>query len=251
MKVETRLRDGVMDYFGYVSPSELLREADRSNILQSDAEGVGFLRMKDTLGATWMLVQVLMEFRKPARAGQSVTMETTNHEDFGVAILRRTSLQSHGKELLRVSTKILPVYLKERKVVPPEKLTSLWTLPAGAQGEDLERIVLPENLTLFEEVPVRYRDCDMNGHMTAYRYLDLVCEAIGYWGEHLHLLRRMQIDYRKECLPGDSLRILHGTENGRHYVGGFKPDGTCSFAAWAEFAEEEYPSIRTPNPENN
>ena len=64
MKVETQLRDGVMDYFGYVSPSELLREADRSNILQSDAEGVGFLRMKDTLGATWMLVQVLMEFRK-------------------------------------------------------------------------------------------------------------------------------------------------------------------------------------------
>ena len=80
--------------------------------------------------------------------------------------------------------------------------------------------------------------------MTAFRYLDLVMETAGYWSGELHLPKRVQIDYMKECLPGEVLCLKHGMKDDVHYCSGVKADGSVSFHATVRFSEETYPDAK-------
>ena len=90
---------------------------------------------------------------------------------------------------------------------------------------------------------MKHCDCDTNGHLTAFRYVDLICELSGYWGPELHQIRRLQVDFRKECLPGETIDLYHGVRDGIHYVAGYHADGRPSFHASLELAEETCPRV--------
>lgn len=239
MKETLKIRSDMMDYFGYASPAQLLRETCNSVAKEGELEGVDFRRLMPAIGATRMMGQVVLEFFAPAMMGMEVEVQTLPHEEFGVASVYRSSISHNGVELMRASTKILTVYFQERKVVPAEALAPFWKIPASPCGEPIEFIQLPKDLELAETYVVRYRDCDANRHMTAFRYVELVCELVGYWGEHMHQIRRMQVDYRSECLPGDTLQLYHGVRDGVHYVTGIHRNGRQSFAASVELEPEE------------
>lgn len=239
MKETLKIRGDMMDYFGYASPAQLLRETCNSVAKEGELEGVDFRRLMPAIGATRMMGQVVLEFFAPAMMGMEVEVQTLPHEEFGVASVYRSSICHKGVELMRASTKILTVYFQARKVVPVEELAPFWEIPAAPCGEPIDFIRVPEGLEPAETYAVRYRDCDANGHMTAFRYVDLVCELVGYWGEHMHQIRRMQIDYRSECLPGETLQLYHGVREGVHYVTGVHENGRQSFAASVELDPRE------------
>ena len=79
--------------------------------------------------------------------------------------------------------------------------------------------------------------------MTAFRYLDLVMETVGYWDEAARLPERIQIDYLRECLPGEELLLQYGEKDGIRYCRGLKEDGTAAFHAAVRFAAELYPIV--------
>ena len=235
------------DYFGYVNPTYLMREIDEGVAMSNFEDGVGFAHLYPTIGVTWMLGQCVLEYLHPVFTVTEVEISAGGHEQHGPAVVRRCSMSSEGREVMRFSAKLLPVYFDARKIAPPEALAPFWKTEHDEIGELIPFIKSPEQMETVEEYTVRYRDCDTNKHMSAFRYLDLILESIGYWsGEH-HLARRLQIDYRKECVVGDVLEIQHCIQNGTHYVRGVKADGTVSFYAKVELSDAAIPAAETYN----
>jgi acyl-ACP thioesterase len=148
---------------------------------------------------------------------------------------------------MRFAAKLLPVDFKARKAVPASALAPFWKTPHSPCGEPISFLKMPEGMVTKEVYPVSYRDCDSNKHMTAFRYLDLVMETIGYWGEEVHMPERIQIDYLRECLPGEMLQLQYGEQDGVRYCRGMKDDGTVSFHAAVRLSEEIYPAAGVTN----
>lgn len=235
------------DYFGYVNPTYLMREIDEGVALSNFEDGVGFAHLYPTIGVTWMLGQCVLEYLHPVFTVTEVEISAGGHEQHGPAVVRRCSMSSEGREVMRFSAKLLPVYFDARKIAPPEAIAPFWKTEHDEIGELIPFIKAPEQMETVEEYTVRYRDCDTNKHMSAFRYLDLILESIGYWsGEH-HLARKLQIDYRKECVVGDVLAIQHCIQNGTHYVRGVKADGTVSFHAKVELSDSVIPAAEIYN----
>lgn len=232
-----------MDYFGYVGPAATMREVCECITIDTDHDGVGFRRMITELGATWMMGQVVLEAFHPIRSAMEVVIETLPYEKMGVAVMRRAEIRHEGELMFRQTNKTLPVSFARRKVLDPQTYAYMWETPAGEPGEDFGWVDLPEDLELVERYPVKHCDCDTNGHLTAFRYVDLICELSGYWGPELHQIRRLQVDFRKECLPGETIDLYHGVRDGIHYVAGYHADGRPSFHASLELAEETCPRV--------
>lgn len=232
------------DYFGYVNPTYMMREIDEGVAISNYEDGVGFSHLFSSIGVTWMMGQCVLEYLQPVLSVEDVEIQTGGHEQHGLAVVRSCTMMYRGTEAMRFRAKLLPVYYDSRKVAPPQALAPFWKTPAEPTGELIPFIVVPDCMETVEEYVVRYRDCDTNQHMTAFRYLDLILESVGYWsGEH-HLARRIQIDYRRECVVGDVLTLQHCEREGVHYVCGVKQDSTVSFRATVEFSEESVPAAR-------
>lgn len=233
------------DYFGYVNPTYMMREIDEGVARSNYEDGVGFAHLYPTIGVTWMLGQCVLEYLHPVTTVGEVEITTGGYEQHGPAVVRRCSMKFQGREVMRFSAKLLPVYFDARKIAPPEVLAPFWKTTAEPIGERIPFIVTPEQMETVERYVVRYRDCDTNKHMSAFRYLDLILETIGYWsGEH-HLARRLQIDYRKECVVGDVLDLQRCFHNGVYYVRGVKSDGTVSFYASVLLSDETVPAAES------
>lgn len=237
MKLKAAFQACSSDYFGYVNPSIMMRTINEGVAIGNHADGVGFDQIYPSIGATWMLGQCVMEFLKPVYPATEVEIETGGHEQFGAATVRRSTMYSNGEAVMRFATKTLPVYYQQRKVVPPEAMAPFWKTEPLPCGAPISFIQLPEQMKLAETYQVAYRDCDLNKHMTAFRYLDLILENIGYWDHEMHLAERIQIDYKKEVLAGETLKILVGQSDGIWYCSGEKADGQVSFNATVKMSD--------------
>lgn len=235
------------DYFGYVSPTYLMREIDEGVAKSNYEDGVGFAHLFPTIGVTWMMGQCVLEYLAPVSTADEVEIEASGHEQHGPAVVRRCTMYYQGKEAMRFTAKLLPVYYHARKAAPPQVLEPFWKTPAIPTGELVPFVSVPQNMEQVEEYVVRYRDCDTNKHLTAFRYLDLILEAVGYWEGEMHLVRRLQIDYRRESVVGETLSICHAERDGVHYVSGVKSDGTVSFNASVLFDENITPPAKAYN----
>lgn len=244
MKLTHTFSASAVDYFGYVSPNYMMREINEGVAAANFNDGVGFSHLFPTIGVTWMLGQCVLEYEKFVPCAEEVTIECGGHEQFGVTTVRRCVMVHNGEVAMRFSAKLLPVYFEARKVVPPHVLAPFWKTEPSPCGEPIVFINPPEQMETIEEYHVHYRDCDSNKHMTAFRYLDLIMETAGHWNGELHLPERVQIDYMKECLPGDVLYLKHGMKDDIHYCSGVKSNGSVSFNATVRFSKETYPDAK-------
>lgn len=244
MKYQAQFQMSTTDMFGLVSPWMLLQEVNDCTGREFERDGVGIVRMIEELGATWMMGQLVMENFSPLHPGMKVEIEMPPRELHGVGVIRRAHLRDGELECARVTIKMLPVYFASRKVVPPEELNGLWRTPDRSAGEKVGWVHLPVNMELAERILVQRHMCDVNGHMTAFQYLNYICETAGYWGEELHLIRRLQTDFKAEFLPGEVLELYRGEENGIIFLSGMHEDGRVGFRASVEFDPKCTPTAR-------
>lgn len=226
------------DYHGFVSPNYMMREIDEGAAAANYEDGVGFAHIYPTIGVTWMLGQCVLEFKELLAPANEVEIEAMQREQHGIATVRRCVMRREGREIMRFAAKLLPVNFAARKSVPASTLDPFWRSAPAPCGERILFLKMPENMEERERYTVKYRDCDTNKHLTAFRYLDLVMETVGYWDGPARLPERVQIDYLRECLPGDVLLLQYREQDGIHYCRGVKEDGTFSFHASVKFSEE-------------
>lgn len=83
-------------------------------------------------------------------------------------------------------------------------------------------------------VTPHYCEEDMNGHVNNTRYADFALNALSPGEEER--IAALQVDFRKEVMPGETLSLFTRREEGRALVRGEGPEGECRFACdvtWA------------------
>jgi acyl-ACP thioesterase len=157
----------------------------------------------------------------------------------GVFMARVFAVQN-GEILAMMNQVSMIVSMDSRKVMPTQEV-------CDSMGVDImkttiaapRRLKLPEDMELVREHVVRYADCDINKHMNTGKYIDQICETLGYWEGRHKVMNRLRIEFNRECVPGDTLglyvkRSVHGW-----YVKGVKNGTEDAFKAYVEMREAE------------
>ena len=94
----------------------------------------------------------------------------------------------------------------------------------------LHRNRMPEQMTPVEQRPLRYSDCDVNGHVNNVRYADYACDAMHMETEgEGKFVSSFHISYLKECLPGETISLSVGRQEDAWCVRGSGGEGADRF----------------------
>ncbi|MBQ2955942.1 MAG: hypothetical protein IJE08_05720 [Clostridia bacterium] len=145
-----------------------------------------------------------------------------------------------GEILAMMNQVSMIVSMETRRVLPTDYVCE-------AMGTDVmkstmtapRRLVLPDDMELAREIKVQYSQCDINRHMNAGKYIDEICETLGYWEGNHKIMNRLRTEFVGECVPGDTLSIyIKKTKNG-WYVKGIRNHEQLSFRAYVEMKDVE------------
>ncbi len=106
-------------------------------------------------------------------------------------------------------------------------------------GEESQPIKVEpsSSASLFEERVVRYSDIDLNGHLNNTKYIEYICDTHNYEFYKTHRISHVEINYEREVLDGDLVRI-YKDENNPEYIRG-EANGVTSFETLLTFTNRE------------
>jgi medium-chain acyl-[acyl-carrier-protein] hydrolase len=198
------------DLNGQMRPGALLNVCIQAAIDSADQLGFGFKNLAPQ-GLFWVLSRFSIEIERPVQWQEKIIIETW----------------PKGMDRLFYLRDFL---LKDQKNKPVANATSAWLAvqasskrPALIQTEDESTIFALKDQHALPYSPIvidtfigwesdrrspRYFDFDLNGHVTATRYLDWMMDTfpIDFFKENF--LQSIHINFLKETLPGQELIIF-------------------------------------------
>lgn len=232
-----------MDYYGHYPPSAMFRLINGGYFSLMGKHGMRYLDIKSAIHATHMVGMSDLHILKPVQVLndiQPVELYALPLTRTKGVFMARVFVVLNGQVLAILNQVSMIVSLDTRRVLPTayvmeamDKEIPMSTITAP------KRLQLPDDMELVREVEVRYSECDLNRHMNAGRYIDHICETLGYWAGSQKIMNRLRIQFDRECIPGDTLGIyVKKTEKG-WYVKGMKNKEVLSFRAYVEMKEVE------------
>lgn len=232
-----------MDYQGHYPPSAMHRMSNGGYFGALRAVGLPYPKIRAKMNATHMVGMADLHIFKPIQ----VINECEVVELYSMPVMRtkgvfmaRVFVVLRGEVLAMLNQVSMIVSLDSRRVLPTEYVceqmeTDIMRTNMAAP----RRLQLPEDMELVREVEVRYSECDLNRHMGSGRYIDHICETLGYWEGPLKIMNRLRIEFDGECMPGDTLGIYVKPTAKGWYVKGMKNGEKLSFKAYVEMKEAE------------
>jgi len=228
------LYDFQPDRFRRIPPSLLERLAIGGAAREVVKEGADNGRIAAVLDATWMMARMLLELERPVEGGDVLELDVTHSVCQRGCFYRQVRFFRAGEAIARCLLGFMPVHRESRRILRPEEVLKLRPadfVPQPVEVPTFSRLHIREELEDLCQLTVRGWDCDFNGHMTAARYLDFVCEAAGFWAGEERLLRSVQLEYCAECRPGQRLSIQGKQTPGGLLLRGVHMNGTTAFLA--------------------
>lgn len=155
-------------------------------------------------GLTWILTRMVFYVRALPEIGQTVQVRTWPAERDHLAHRGYELLDGSGEPMIKATGAWTIMDLSTRRIVPmPESLAVAYptkTVPyVPFLGSMTPRLRKPEEEVMIQ---VRKDDLDMNGHANNARYLGWLLEPVS---EQSGALAALEVTFRAECLPGESL----------------------------------------------
>ncbi len=235
---EMLLRTSNCDFMGTWRPSAIFEAMQEASGMHSHLLGCG----RDVLiekGIVWVLSRVEVQMEKYPRIGDRVTVETFPVKNRRWFFPRYFVFKDEqGNRLGYACSLWVLLDISTRKMAPPDvvlplipdnsDLTPPMGLPATvmeAGGLETEAIRQPA-----------YTDLDVNFHVNNARYMDWLCDALGWEVLEKRCLASVCINYDAEVRPDQEVKLalalngdafsLFGYHDGkRHFeIGGFLRD---------------------------
>ena len=143
-------------------------------------------------------------------------------------------VRSGGELAAQAQLSFFAVEFYERRILRLSELAHLWNEPAQP-GKNMEKAAWRGPMEELGSCTVRMSDCDSNQHLTSPKYLDFICDQTGFWAGETRMMTRLQIDYIKECMTGDHIRLGTIVRDGVYIVQGIHVDGRPCFNARFEY----------------
>jgi len=232
-----------MDYHGYYPPSAMHRLCNGGYFGTLRDNGLYYPEIRAKINAIHMVGMTDLHILKPVQVlddHQTVELYSLPMMRTKGVYMARVFAVQNGEVLAMLNQVSMIVSMDTRRVLPTEYVCK-------EMGCDImisniaapRRLMLPEDMELAREVVVRHSECDINRHMGSGRYIDHICETLGYWEGSNKIMNRLRIEFDGECMPGDTLGIyLKPTVKG-WYVKGMKNGEKLSFRAYVEMKEVE------------
>lgn len=226
------------DIFDNIKPRTMLRLAIDGVSRQSALEGAPFELLLEKKNAVWMLARLKYEQFLPVRGGSDIFVDITPRTIDGGIYYRVAEYHLPSGELAaQCLMASMAVDCSTRKILRAGDIDNLFSQPPReAPDLPMKRIrVKKKTLSPIGESYVRFGDCDLNGHLSAAAYADIVCEAQGYWEGSPKLCTELHLDFNAECAPGSRLALIGYNEGESFFMRGILEDGRPSFTAEGKF----------------
>lgn len=186
--------------------------------------------MREKYNALWMVTRMWYRLDRPLMWGDQVTLRTWHRGGRGAVMYRDFDLFLDGKSAGEAVSLWVLVDAGSRKLMRLSDVEEFSGTDGGGlcKEKKLSNLHLPEGMTFREERKFHYSDIDCNGHVNNVRYADLAADAAGLESRlGSRFVSSMQIDYRRECMAGESIDVLSaGAEDGIFVLGAGKEGDT-------------------------
>ena len=237
---ETRLSGLDVDGAGHCKASALLNHLQNAAALAAEEGGFSRERLIERYGAFWMLARSWYRLARPLAFEDLVTVRTWHRGGKGAIMYRDYDILANGQPVGESVSAWVLADINSRKLVRLSGIPELEGTGGGAlcKTMTLAKLRQPGDLRDTERRPMRYSDCDLNGHVNNTRYADFACDAVGM--ERLpedRFLAEMQIGYLAECRPGEVLTIQTSGLGDSRFVRGMDDAGKPRFESALYFGE--------------
>lgn len=200
-----------------------------------DARGLTYETLYDRR-EVFLLSRMAVKIHRCPRVRDILQITTWEDGAHGAHMQRVYEYRTRAGELcVSIRTDWILVDPITRKILRPQNFTArpLTTCPVSIDCPAPKKIALsPEAQELGVRV-VRWSDLDGNGHLFSGTYGDIIWDALPADLQPL-TPREFYINYSREAVLGDELRLLGHREGESYRMEGIGPHGTC-FTALIEF----------------
>lgn len=235
-----RLNGLDVDGRGQCKASALLNHLQNAATLAAENGGFSRETLVERYGAFWMLARSWYRLARPLRYEDSLSVRTWHRGAKGAIMYRDYDILANGQPVGESVSAWVLADVNSRKLM---RLGSIVEFEGTDGGElcktmTLAKLRQPGDLRDAERRPMRYSDCDMNGHVNNTRYADFACDAVGM--ERLsedRYLAEMQLGYLAECRPGEVLTLQTSGLGDSRFVRGVDDAGKARFESALYFGE--------------
>ncbi len=185
----------VMNYFQDL----VVKDSEKKQI------GLDFLKERDM---AWVIAKWDIEVKKYPSFKDTLLVKTIPVALKSFYAHRRFEIWNENSELvISANTLWILINIKTRK---PVKIDALFYDAYGLDHEntdklDFEKLQIPEQFTAQNEFTIRYTDIDTNEHVNNVKFVEWAMQTIPFEVITSKTLHRIQIEYKKEALYGDSV----------------------------------------------
>lgn len=225
-----------LDKTGYMSPCALIQQLVLASTFRNKAEGGSKGVLKQKLNAVWMFRRIKLEQYLPITEGDELVGFGSGRTDCTTEYIMRGEFTKNGELAARIDLVMMPVLLKGRRRLTCADIEPFYTTPALNEVPVFHRLPMAETFEYPIEKTITKDDCDKNAaHFAFHNYAELVCRETGYWEGEYRMLSKLQIDYVKECITGNTIKLGVAPKDAGYSVQGIHMDGKPCFNAYCEY----------------
>lgn len=229
-----------LDSTGYMSPCALIQQLVLAGTYRNKDEGAGKGVLKSKLGAVWMFRRIKLEQYLRISAGDELVGFASGRTNCGTEYVMRGEFMKDGALAARIDLVMMPVLLRGRRRLTCEDIEPFYTTSALNQVPEFKRLPTIESFEYPTEKTITKDDCDNNAaHFAFHNYAMLVCRETGYWEGEYRMLSKLQIDYIKECVTGNTIKMGAAPRGEGYAVQGIHMDGKPCFNAYCEYEKAD------------
>ncbi|SDC42680.1 acyl-[acyl-carrier-protein] thioesterase [Williamwhitmania taraxaci] len=187
-------------------------------ITSADSLGFGFggLRQQKLF---WVLSRLTIEIERPLTWYQSCEVETWPKDLDKILYLRDYLIRNQEQQLVAKATSgWLAIDLKTKRPKTFEGDISIFN-----QLKDKHALsILPEKLFPVKggnavEIKPTFFDFDLNGHVTATRYIDWMMDTFPIDFHKNNYPKKLSINFLKEIMPGEAIQLTHSNSDEKSF----------------------------------
>lgn len=225
-----------LDERGYMTLARLTQLTLLAAMDRNRVEGGGRGPLRENFGAAWMFRRVKLEQFLPIREGDVLQGFGSGRTMLPAEYVRRGEFRRNGELVAVCDLVVIPVKLKERAKLATAEIERLYDCPPSDEVENFPRLPASSEISYAEVRTITEADCDDNAaHFASHNYADLVCAELGYFDGPYRMIRHFQIDYIKECVTGDRIKLGAVPQGAGFAVQAIHEDGRPCFNAYCEY----------------
>ncbi|MBQ8308986.1 MAG: hypothetical protein IJX96_04040 [Clostridia bacterium] len=231
------------DFKDEMKPSVALSLMEEVACSSADELGFGYTYVKPK-GYAFMVTNICVEFLKPIKLGEVITLKTWPNPPSYVVFGREYQILSETEELLASASSrwclvdMTTGRLLQSKAIDNQDYSTYNTSKALENVKWKISTFKPEEGELKFTLTIANSEYDHNMHVNNTRYADYCfnCFSIAELAEKK--LKRFSISYVKQCHEGDTLRFYRKREqDGSYLAHGFNENGEIVVQSQITFEE--------------